>query len=56
MKRYGSLSEELLHERGGARGLTAKDIAWIRGHVEQLTQSISQLSLLPSQEEAKKKH
>jgi len=31
------------------------DVAFLRGHVSQLTQSISQLSLPPSQEEAKKK-
>ena len=32
------------------------EIDFLRGHVAQLTQSISQLSLPPSQEEAKKKH
>ncbi len=32
------------------------EIDFLRGHVSQLTQSISQLSLPPSQEEAKKKH
>jgi hypothetical protein len=31
------------------------DIAWLRGHVAQLTQTVSQLSLPPSQEEAKKR-
>jgi len=31
------------------------DVAFLRGHVSQLTQNISQLSLPPSQEEAKKK-
>ena len=32
-----------------------KDIASLRGHVGQLTQSISQLSLKPGEEEIKKK-
>jgi chromosome segregation ATPase len=31
------------------------EVSFLRGHVSQLTQSISQLSLPPSQEEAKKK-
>ena len=31
------------------------DIAWLRSHVAQLTQTVSQLALPPSQEEAKKK-
>jgi hypothetical protein len=31
-------------------------IAVLEAHIAQLTQSISQLSLLPSQEEAKRKH
>jgi len=31
------------------------DIDFLRGHVSQLTQPISQLSLPPSQEEAKEK-
>jgi hypothetical protein len=32
-----------------------KQISFLEGHVAQLTQSISQLALPPSQEEAKKK-
>ena len=32
------------------------EVSFLRGHVAQLTQSISQLALPPSQEEAKKKH
>jgi hypothetical protein len=38
--------------------LKAKEdaIAFLRGHVAQLTQSISQLALPPSQEEARAKH
>jgi hypothetical protein len=32
------------------------EIAFLRGHIDQLTQSISQLSLPPSHEEAKAKH
>jgi len=38
-----------------AMNLKDNEIAFLRGHVSQLTQSISQLSLPPSQEEAKKK-
>lgn len=36
--------------------LKDKEIAFLQGHVSQLTQSISQLALPPSQEEAKAKH
>ena len=36
--------------------LKDKQISFLEGHVSQLTQSISQLALPPSQEEAKKKH
>jgi branched-subunit amino acid aminotransferase/4-amino-4-deoxychorismate lyase len=38
--------------------MTAKEdeIAFLRGHVSQLTQSISQLSLPPSEEEIRAKH
>jgi hypothetical protein len=38
-----------------AMNLKDDEICFLRGHVAQLTQSISQLSLPPSQEEAKKK-
>ena len=31
------------------------EVSFLHGHVAQLTQSISQLSIPPSQEEAKKK-
>jgi metal-responsive CopG/Arc/MetJ family transcriptional regulator len=33
-----------------------EEISFLRGHVSQLTQSISQLALPPSQEEARAKH
>ena len=36
-------------------GLETMNIGFLRGHVGQLTQSISQLALPPSQEEAKKR-
>lgn len=39
-----------------AMKLKEGEIDFLRGHVSQLTQSISQLALPPSQEEAKKKH
>jgi len=35
--------------------LGAMNISFLRGHVAQLTQSISQLSLKPGKEEIKKK-
>ena len=37
------------------RGLETMNIGSLRGHVAQLTQSISQFALPPSQEEANKK-
>ena len=40
---------------GEAMRLKDNEIDFLRGHVSQLTQSISQLALPPSQEEAKKK-
>ena len=36
-------------------GLKAMNIRFLRGHVEQLMQSISQLSLKPGEEEIEKK-
>jgi hypothetical protein len=36
-------------------GLEAMNISFLRGHVAQLTQSISQLSLKPGEEAIKKK-
>ena len=38
-----------------AMNLKDNEIAFLRGHVSQLTQSISQLALPPSQEEARAK-
>jgi hypothetical protein len=38
-----------------AMNLKSDEVSFLRGHVVQLTQSISQLTLPPSQEEAKSK-
>ena len=37
------------------RGLVTMNISYLRGHVSQLTQSISQFALKPGDEEIKKK-
>jgi len=39
-----------------AMNLKTDEISFLRGHVSQLTQTVSQLALPPSQEEAKAKH
>jgi len=41
---------------GGDRSIIGCDLPDLEGHVAQLTQSISQLSLKPGEEEAKAKH
>ena len=48
-------SEKLKEKIESALKSKEDEISFLRGHVAQLTQSISQLSLPPSQEEAKKK-
>ena len=49
-KRSGLWNEFMIDE-----GQEAVNIGFLRGHVAQLTQSISQLSLKPGEEEIKKK-
>jgi hypothetical protein len=46
------------YPKGGGQetmNLKSDEVSFLRGHVAQLTQSISQLSLPPSQEEARAK-
>ena len=60
-KDMGGLREELVTSKNEAdklreaMNLKTDKVNFQRGHVSQLTQSISQLALPPSQEEAKKK-
>jgi hypothetical protein len=57
----GGLGEELVTSKNEAdklreaMNLKTDEVNFLRGHVSQLTQTVSQLSLPPSQEEAKKK-
>ena len=58
---FGGAREELANARAEvdklreAMNLKGDEIAFLRGHVSQLTQSISQLALPPGQEEARAK-
>jgi chromosome segregation ATPase len=49
-------AEKLKERIGSALQAKEEEIAFLRGHVAQLTQGIGQLSLPPSQEEARTKH
>jgi chromosome segregation ATPase len=61
-KDIAGVREELVTARNEAdklreaMNLKSDEIAFLRGHVSQLTQTVSQLSLPPGQEEAKAKH
>jgi len=61
-KGLAGMKDELITARAEAdklrEAMTAKDdeIGFLRGHVSQLTQSISQLSLKPGDEEIRAKH
>ncbi len=54
-KKIHTLAEKLKERIGSALQAKEEEIAFLRGHVAQLTQGISQLSLPPSQEEARAK-
>jgi chromosome segregation ATPase len=49
-------AERLKEKLGSALQAKEDEVSFLRGHVAQLTQSISQLSLPPSQDEARAKH
>lgn len=48
-------AERLKEKLGSALQAKEEEVAFLRGHIAQLTQSISQLSLKPGEEEIKKK-
>jgi len=56
LREQSNEAEKLKEKIGSALQAKEEEVAFLRGHVAQLTQSISQLSLKPGDEEIKEKH